>query len=82
MQYALAVGAISGRATLDQFQPQRTAEPEIGRLMAATTLLADRSIKPGEYPPLEVELADGRRIERHVQFAKGAPQNPLSDWPS
>ena len=50
MQYALAVAATSGRATLDQFQPQRTAEPEVRRLMAATTLLADRTIKPGEYP--------------------------------
>ena len=29
MQYALAVRAISGRGTLDQFQPQRTAEPEV-----------------------------------------------------
>jgi 2-methylcitrate dehydratase PrpD len=79
MQYALAVGAVSGRATLDQFQPSRMAEPEVWRLMAATTLLADRIVKPGDYPPVEVELADGRRIERHVQFAKGAPQNPLSD---
>jgi len=47
--------------------------------MRATTLLADRLVKPGDYPPIEVELADGRRIERHVQFAKGAPQVPLSD---
>jgi 2-methylcitrate dehydratase PrpD len=78
MQYALAVAAISGRATLDQFQPQRTAEPEVRRLIAATTLLADRTIKPGEYPPLEVELADGRRIERHVLYAKGAWQNPMN----
>jgi hypothetical protein len=46
--------------------------------MAATALLADRTIKIGEYPPLEVELADGRRIERHVLYAKGAWQNPMS----
>jgi 2-methylcitrate dehydratase PrpD len=79
MQYALAVAAVSGRASLEQFQALRMAEPEIKRLMAATVLLADRTISPGQYPPLEVELADGRRIERHVPFAKGAPQNPLSD---
>jgi len=79
MQYALAVAAVSGRATLDQFQPARTSEPEIRRLMAATTLLADRTVKPGDYPPLELVLENGRRIERHVQFARGAPQNPLSD---
>ena len=79
MQYALAVAAVSGRATLDQFQPPRTSEPEIRRLMSATTLLDDRVIAPGDYPAIEVEFSDGRRSERHVQFAKGAPQNPLSD---
>ncbi len=79
MQYALAVAAVSGRATLDQFEPPRTSDPEIRRLMAATTLLDDRVIAPGDYPAIEVVLSDGRRIERHVQFAKGAPQNPLSD---
>ena len=79
MQYALAVAAVSGRATLDQFEPPRTSDPEIERLMAATTLLDNRVIAPGDYPAIEVLLSDGRRIERHVQFAKGAPQNPLTD---
>jgi 2-methylcitrate dehydratase PrpD len=79
MQYALAVAAVSGRATLDQFEPQRTDDPEIARLMAATTLMDDRVIAAGDYPPIEVVFIDGRRLERHVQFAKGAPQNPLSD---
>lgn len=79
MQYALAVAATSGRATLEQFTPLRTEEGVIKRLMAATALLDDRIIKIGEYPALEVELADGRRIERHVLFPKGAPQNPLTE---
>ena len=79
MQYALAVAAVSGRATLDQFDPPRTSDPEIRRLMAVTTLLDDRVIAPGDYPAIEVAFGDGRRVERHVQFAKGAPQNPLSD---
>jgi 2-methylcitrate dehydratase PrpD len=59
MQYALAVAAISGRATLDQFQPLRVQEPEVERLMGSTLLMDDRRIAAGEYPPLEVELADG-----------------------
>ena len=78
-QYALAVGASSGRATLDQFTPSRDAEPEVKRLMAATEVVADREQPAGTYPPLEVRLKDGRRIERHVKFAKGAPENPLTD---
>jgi len=78
-QYALAVGAVSGRATLDQFVPFRYAEPEVQRLMSATSVVADRAMKPGEYPPLEIRFTDGRSIERHIPFAKGAPENPLSD---
>ncbi|MEO8202752.1 MAG: MmgE/PrpD family protein [Betaproteobacteria bacterium] len=79
IQYALAAGAVSGRGTLDQFAPLRDAEPEVKRLMGATRVLADRVVKPGQYPPLEFELADGRRIERHTPFAKGAPERPLTD---
>jgi 2-methylcitrate dehydratase PrpD len=78
-QYALAVGASSGRATLDQFSPQRDRDAEVQRLMAATEVLADREMPAGTYPPLEVRFKDGRRIERHVKFAKGAPENPLTD---
>jgi len=79
IQYALAVGATSGRGTLDQFSPLRTNEPEVQRLMRATKVLADRVVKPGEYPPLELILSDGRRAERHIKFAKGAPERPLTD---
>ena len=78
-QYALAVAAVSGRATLDRFSPRRDGDPEVKRLMDRTTVLADREMKPGQYPPLEVRLSDGRVIERHIAYAKGAPENPLSD---
>ena len=78
-QYALAVGAVSGRATLDQFVPFRTDDPEVKRLMRATSVVADREMKPGTYPPIEIRFTDGRVVERHVAFAKGAPENPLSD---
>lgn len=79
IQYALAVGATSGRGTLDQFTPLRTNEPEVQRLMKATQVLADREVKPGQYPPLELVLTDGRRVERFIPFAKGAPERPLTD---
>jgi 2-methylcitrate dehydratase PrpD len=78
-QYALAVAAVSGRATLDQFTPLRDKEAEVERLMSATDVVADREMKAGTYPPLEIRFRDGRSIERHIPFAKGAPENPLSD---
>jgi len=79
MQYALAVGALSGRATLDQFQPLRSEEPAVRQLMQRIEVVADRTLKIGEYPPLELRLKDGRRLEHQTPFAKGAPENPLSD---
>jgi 2-methylcitrate dehydratase PrpD len=79
IQYALAVGATSGRGTLDQFTPLRTGDAEVQRLMRATTVKADRTLKPGKYPPLELVLSDGRRLEREMEFAKGAPERPLTD---
>lgn len=79
IQYALAVGATSGRGTLEQFSPLRDGEAEIQRLMRATRVLSDRTIEPGDYPPLEIVLADGTRTERHVKFARGAPERPLTD---
>jgi len=79
MNYALAVVAESGRATIDQFAPSRAAEPEIRRLMRATRVVADRTLGAGDYPPLELHLKDGRRFERAIAFGKGAPENPLTD---
>jgi len=79
IQYALAVAATSGRATLDQYATLRHHEPAVRALMAKVTVLADRSIVPGQYPPLEVRLKDGRVVERFIPFAKGAPELPLTD---
>jgi 2-methylcitrate dehydratase PrpD len=79
IQYGLAVAATSGRGTLDQFKTLRHGEPEVRALMEKVTVLADRTIVPGQYPPLEVRLKDGRTVERFIRYAKGAPERPLSD---
>ena len=80
MQYALAVAALSGRATLDQFSPLRSEEPEVRRIMRLVQVVDDHVLKIGEYPPLELRLTDGRSLVRQIPFAKGAPENPLGDF--
>jgi 2-methylcitrate dehydratase PrpD len=79
MPYTLAIAAESGRATIDQYQPLRLHELEVRRLMQATKVIPDRVLKGEESPPLELHLTDGRRLERQIAFAKGAPENPLTD---
>jgi 2-methylcitrate dehydratase PrpD len=77
--YCLAVAAQSGRCTLDQFQPLRTGDAEIRRLMALTEIHADRVLTPADYPSLEIVFADGDRRLLDIPNAKGAPENPLTE---
>ena len=77
--YCLAVAAQSGRATLDQFEPLRTSDPEIRRLMSVTSIRTDRLLGPTDYPSLEVVFRGGRRELLDVPFAKGAPEAPITD---
>lgn len=77
--YCLAVAAESGRATIDQFEPLRTTDPEVRRLMEATEIRPDRVLGPRDYPSLEVVFADGRREYLDIPFAKGAPEAPVGD---
>ncbi|MCC6851485.1 MAG: MmgE/PrpD family protein [Rubrivivax sp.] len=79
MPYCLAVAAESGRATLDQFEPLRTADAEVQRLMAVTEIRADRVLGAKDYPSLEVVYRDGTRRLLDVPLAKGAPEVPISD---
>jgi 2-methylcitrate dehydratase PrpD len=79
MAYCLAVAAESRSAGLDQFLPLRTGEPEIARLMAVTEIIPDRELGTQDYPAVEIAFADGRRFERQIRFAKGAPENPLTE---
>jgi 2-methylcitrate dehydratase PrpD len=77
MQYCLAVTAVYGKATLAQFQPLQDGD-EIRRLMAHTSVATDRTLAATEYPSVEIRLADGRSIERHVIHAVGVAENPAS----
>lgn len=77
--YCLAVAATSGRATLDQFEPLRTQDPDVRRLMAATRIRTDRVLGRRDYPSLEVVFQDGRSESLDIPFAKGAPEAPIPD---
>lgn len=79
LPYALAVAACGGRADLAQFDPVRTHEPEIRRLMAATRLEIDRPADDVQGLVLDIVLHDGRTLQGQVAFAKGHPKNPLTD---
>lgn len=77
-QYVVALTAALGSCGLDGFLPLRTDHPEVARLMRRVRVFSTRSMALGEYPPVRMWLADGRKLERQVNSPRGAPDNPLS----
>ena len=81
MQFALALIAVEGRAGLAEFTEETLARPDIRRAMDRVRFAAyDR---PGAdftnmTTLLDVELADGRRIERRCDWAQGSTHAPMS----
>lgn len=79
LPYALAVTAATGQADLPQFAPPRAQDAQIQRLMQAVTLVPDLPADHVHGPLLQVQCTDGRTLRAQVQFARGAPQNPITD---
>lgn len=79
MAYTLAVTALTGRAGLAEFTPPRMDQPEVQRLINATQL---HPVLPATHlhgPVVKVRCTDGRLLQEQVLFAKGHPENPVSD---
>ena len=81
MQFALALIAVEGRAGLAEFTEETLARPDIRRAMDRVRFAAyDR---PGAdftnmTTLLDVQLADGRRLERRCDWAQGSTHAPMS----
>ena len=72
---AALVAAFVAASCLDSRAADAGTNADFSRLVA----VAISTGRAGEFPPLELVLGDGRRIERHIRFAKGAPENPLDE---
>jgi len=81
MQFALALVAVEGRAGLAEFTAETLARPDIRRAMERVRFAAYDA--PGAdftnmTTLLDVELADGRRLERRCDWAQGSTHAPMS----
>ncbi len=77
--YALAVAAVSGGAGLKAYFPLRHREPAVLDAMALVVIVPDVNLEMGEYPWVQVDFNDGGQVVKPVRYAKGAPENPLSE---
>ncbi|HET9418887.1 MAG TPA: MmgE/PrpD family protein, partial [Chthoniobacterales bacterium] len=83
LPYITAVALIDGEVTERQFQPARFTDPKIWKFLESVRVERNAELS-GMYPDavaniLHVNLADGRRLTKRVDYPLGHAKNPLKD---
>ena len=78
LPYSVAVAWVAGRVGLTEYEEPWIHDPGVRAFMSRVTVSSDPALPEGAEAHVTVETRDGRRFDRHVPFARGAPENPLS----
>jgi 2-methylcitrate dehydratase len=84
LPYITAIALIDGAVTNKQFEPERFADPKIWKFLESVKVQRNAelsAIYPGAVANIvHVDLADGRRLTRRVDYPLGHAKNPLEDF--
>jgi 2-methylcitrate dehydratase len=83
LPYITAIALLDGEITEKQFEPQRFKDPDVWRFLENVKVKRNAELS-ALYPDavaniVHVELADGRRLTRRVDYSLGHAKNPLKD---
>jgi len=83
LPYITAIALIDGEVTNKQFEPERFADPKIWKFLENIKVERNAELS-GLYPGavaniVHVDLADGRRLTKRVDYPMGHAKNPLKD---
>lgn len=82
-QYILPIAALERKVIIDDILFDRRAEPAIQALTQHTQVLGDPALEeyfPDRYTSIvEVTTRDGEHYANRVDWAKGTPENPLTE---
>src|SRR6266498_889677 len=83
LPYITAVALIDGEVTEKQFQPERFKDPKIWKFLENVKVERNAELS-GMYPDavaniVHIDLADGRRLTKRVDYPMGHAKNPLKD---
>src|SRR5207248_1304086 len=83
LPYITAIALIDGEVTEKQFQPGRFTDPKIWKFLENVKVERNAELSalyPGAVANIvHVDLADGRRLTRRVDYPMGHAKNPLQD---
>ncbi|ALM83590.1 MmgE/PrpD family protein [Bordetella sp. N] len=79
MEYAMAAALVDGHVRLSSFTDTAVLRPEIQRLIDSTTREEDTGPETPRWNTVEITLASGQTLTRHVTELRGSSSLPLSD---
>lgn len=77
LSYSISVALVAGKAFLGEFEAPFLHDPAVKRLAGLVRLIESPELPFDSEPYLTLTTIDGRVITGHVDFASGAPENPL-----
>jgi 2-methylcitrate dehydratase PrpD len=79
----VAVALLDSNALIEQFTPERIADPVLNELISRVDVEVDPEmdrIYPGIYAgTVTIELRDGRRLRKRVDYSRGMPENRMTE---
>lgn len=85
MSYCIACALLYGNVALANFMGERIEDPRILALMGKVEMTVDDRIADGKYfngtweTAVRIILKSGQTFEKNVRYAKGDPENSLTD---
>jgi 2-methylcitrate dehydratase PrpD len=83
LPFALAMAAVRGKVTVDEFTDETVADPDIQGLIPKVTVTQDlelyQRVKNSMPGRVTVRTKDGREFTDEVLYPRGNPSNPLSE---
>jgi 2-methylcitrate dehydratase len=83
LPYITAIALIDGEVTNRQFEPERFKDPEVWKFLESVKVERNAELSamyPGAVANIvHVDLTDGRRLTKRVDYPLGHARNPLKD---
>jgi 2-methylcitrate dehydratase len=83
LPYITAIALIDGEVTNKQFEPERFADPKVWKFLENVHVERNSELSamyPGAVANIvHVDLSDGRRLTKRVDYPLGHAKNPLQD---
>jgi 2-methylcitrate dehydratase PrpD len=77
LPYSVAVALMAGRASLIEYEDRWLTNPEVRSLVDKIDMHVDPMLPEASEPYVTMTTRDGHTYTGHVEYGRGAPENPL-----